>query len=701
VTTIRARFRPHPRGFGFLTPVAADGITPTTFRVADDVTDHDQAFVPPPVASGMLADDLVDAEVGADDKGVSVIAATLVERPRRMVVGTVQHGPGGLVVEPDHSLGSGWIPLADTVASRVPTAVGRQVVILVGEDDQGNTQGRALVAGPHVVGSPQAVRAAAVVVALGRAAPGLVPGGPEAVGLDPAATAGTHMRVVGLLAGGSRGGAAGLDPYGDVPGADLQAVDRRDEVCITIDDPGARDLDDALAAHWDGSDDSPIQVAVHIADAAAGVGMNSPADLYARTVATSAYFAVGDNAPMLDPALSEGALSLLPGEDRSAISVWFQVHPDGRVTDVELEFCWITSHARLSYAAVEAWLAGDPVPVSDQAGANAAAVRPVLASITEAARRLGVERDARDTMETLFEPVEVDPAVVDGKLVSVDAEPHAEGYRLVERLMVAANEAVATWLVARDIPALYRAHKGLDPERAERIRAAAAHVGVEVPALAAGGEADLVIGEVLAAIASLEDAGRHEDRDLLVAAVTSATMRAAYDPDPSHHRGLGSGAYTHFTSPIRRYADLVVHRQIRAALADQPPQYTADGLQALAAWLDARAGAVSFMQSRERGDLWSLLLDRGYLDGPEEAIVTGVTSAGLKIRLPRLGLNAFVQAARALGLPPRERASLAVDDDGLTTTSGPWKLGSRVKVRFVTLDDTGRPVFRLGDTPGS
>ena len=703
MTTIRARFRPHPRGFGFLTPVAADGSTPTTFRVEDDATDHDQAFVPPAVASGMLADDLVDADVVADDKGVSAAATRLVDRPRRMVVGTVQHGPAGLVLEPDSSLGSGWLALADTVAQRLPTSVGRQVVVLVGEAEDGTGLGRALVAGPHVVGSPQAVRAASVVVALGRSAPPLVPGGPEAVGLDPVTTAATHTRVMGLLAGGGRGGAAGLDSYGDVPGAELQAVERRDEVCITIDDPTARDLDDAVAATWEG-DDAPVHVAVHIADAAAGVGIDSDADRYARTVATSAYFAVGDNAPMLDPALSEGALSLLPNEDRSAISVRFAVQPDGQVSDVRLEFCWITSHARLSYGAVEDWLAGDPIEVGNQAGPAAPQARQVLTAVAEAARRLGVQRDGRDTMESLFEPVEVDPAVVDGKLTAVPAEPHAEAYRLVERLMVAANEAVAGWLVDHEVPALYRAHAGLDPERMDRIRAAADHVGASVPALGGGDqepEGDLLIGQVLAEVARLEGEGRHTDRDMLVAAVTGATLRATYDPDPAHHRGLAASAYTHFTSPIRRYADLVVHRQVRATLAGQTPPYTAADLAAMATWLDARSGAFSFAQARERSDLWSLLLDRGYLDGAEEAIVTGLNSAGLKVRLPRLGLNGFVQAARALGLPPRERASLTVDEHGLTTTSGPWRLGGHVKVRYVTLDDTGRPVFRLGDTPAA
>src|SRR6056297_3355777 len=209
-----------------------------------------------------------------------------------MVVGRVQHGPAALVIEPDPAI-----------------ATGRLVVVLCTDDDDGRPIGRALVAGPYVVGSPQAIRAAATVVALGRSAPTLIPGGPAAAGLDPVAAETTHTRVVGLLAGGGRGGATGLSIAGDVPGHDVDWIDRRDEPCVTVDDAATKDVDDAVAASWDGDAGAPVAVAIHIADVAGQVGLGSPADLYARTVASTAYLAVGDNAPMLDPALSEGLLS--------------------------------------------------------------------------------------------------------------------------------------------------------------------------------------------------------------------------------------------------------------------------------------------------------------------------------------------------------------------------------------------------------
>lgn len=708
---VRARFRPHPRGFGFAATVAADGVTPVevTGHQADGTARTvDSAFVPPPLAGSFLADDLVDATLAFDEKGASVEAMTLVQRVRRMLVGRVQQGPGRLVLEPDPAIGGGWIRLDPGLAARLQTAVGRQIVVLAVDGEDGAPLGKALVAGPHVTGSPQAVRAAAVVIALGRAAPALVPGGAEAAGLDPSYANATHTRVVGLLAGGGRGGAEGLAVDGPVPGAGLEPVDRTGEVCVTIDDADARDLDDAVAASWDGGD-APVEVVVHIADAAGTVGIGSAADLYARTVASSAYLASGANAPMLDPALSEDALSLLPDVERRAVSARFTVAADGAVGDLRLELAMIRSHAKLSYAAVEQWLDGDRASVAAQAGAHGDAVDALLAAVVEAARRLGVERDTRSTFEDLFAPTEIAPAVIDGKLSTVPAEPQAAAYRLIERLAVAANEAVAGWLVAHEVPALYRAHVGVDPERRERLRAAVALAGADVPALgsspqgptnagdgAEAATADALIAQVLAEVDRLAAEGRDEDRDLLVSAATGATARATYEPDPSAHVGLASAAYVHFTSPIRRYADLAIHRQIRATLAGEAPPLSADDLRGLAGWLDARAGAINFLQARERGDLWSVLLDRGFLDGPEPAVVTGVTVNGLRIRLPRLGLGGFVTAERALDLPARERGRLEVDEHGLETTSGPWRAGTRIEVRFAGLDDTGRANWRLG-----
>lgn len=702
---VRARFRPHPRGFGFLHLVGEDGLTPTDVSIEREgrtpITE-DRAFVPPQLAKGLVADDLVDAEVEADDKGVTASEIVVVDRPRRMLVGKIVHGPGRPVLEPDPGLASGWIHLDPGMATQVATAIGRIVVALRAEDEQGRPIARALVAGPFVDGSPQAVRANATVITLGRAAPGLIPGGAASAGLDATEAATTHARVIGHLAAGGRGVATGLDLDGPIPGADLGPYDRRDEPCVTIDDLHTKDLDDAIAATWDHVDTSPVEVAVHIADAAGVIGIDSAADRYARTVASTAYLAVGANAPMLDPTLSENDLSLLPDQDRSVISVRFVVTPTGAIDQVSVEPAAIRSRARLSYGAVERWLDGDRDGILAEAGEEVTAVGMVLEATLEAARRLGVDRDARDTFEALFATAEVTPALIDSRLSVTEAEPLARAFRLVERLMVAANEAVASFLVANEVPALYRAHQGLDPERLERLRAAVEMADAQVPELnAQTPDAQQVSAQLLSEIDRLGELGRENDRALLVAVATGSTARATYEPDPKQHLGLASGAYTHFTSPIRRYADLIVHRQLRAALAGEAVPYTPEDLTPLAAWLDARAGAMSHLQARERGDLWALLLDRGYLDAAEPATITGVSVNGLRIRLPRLGVTGFITAERALGLEPRQRGRLEVDEHGLATTSGPWRVGSEIEVRFVGLDDSGRTVWRLGCTPAT
>jgi ribonuclease R len=331
--------------------------------------------------------------------------------------------------------------------------------------------------------------------------------------------------------------------------------------------------------------------------------------------------------------------------------------------------------------------------VRAQAGTQAGEVERLVRDALEAARRLGVERDARETLEDLFEQAELAPTMANGEVTLALAEPHANAYRLIERLMVAANEAVGGWLVRQGMPALYRAHEGIAPEQRHRLHAAAELVGASVPSLDA--DPDRVAGELLSEIERLGVEGRGADRDLLISAVTSSTARATYDPDPASHRGLATSAYCHFSSPLRRYADLVVHRQVRAALAGEAPPHDVAELDALSTWLEARAGALARLEARERSELWARLLELGELAGRETATVTGLSGAGLRIRLPRLGLSGFVAAEDALGAGEGERATLSTDEHGLTTTSGPWRVGSRVEVCYAGLDEVGRASWRL------
>lgn len=694
---VTGRFTPHPRGFGFVEarPTAA-GTPPVV--VDDDGQTHkvESAFVPPDVARGWIADDTVTATLSVDDQSrLNVTAMVLVTRQRRFVVGVVQPFAGRMVLQPDARLGHGELQMSEDMTTRLLRAEGKQVVATL--TPTGRAACAALVAGPLPTFAPSAVRARAVVIAHGGATPDSIPGGPEAVDLPLAETNTNVLRATGRMAAGQAGLSAGLSPdEGPVPGPLAELVDRRGEVQVTIDADSSRDLDDALSGAWSGQPGDPVLVKVHIADVAGTVGMGSPADRYARTMAATAYFTAGPNAAMIDPALSEGTLSLLPDEDRRAVTVQMLIAPDGTVSGVELELSWIRPSARLSYAAVEAHLTDPTNPqalAKGRHGPNGAApdalphVVVAVTSLVEAARRLGAERDARDTLEDLFTDAELEAAVVDGKIRAIPADPHPGAQRVVERLMVAANEAVAAWAAARGLPILFRSHVGFDAERLPRLLAAAEAIGESL------GDAPRPV-DLIALVERLQADGREDEGAALATVATGVVARAGYTAVPSAHDALGSGYYTHFTSPLRRYADLVVHRQLRAALAGEQPPYDAEHLGRLAVWLDARGGAAGHAQALERNALWAVLLDRKAVSWPTPATIVGINKAGLRIRLTVPGLVGFMSAARALGVPPKQKAALELDERELATTDGQFTLGSSIKVRLDRLDELGRPELR-------
>ncbi len=692
---VTGRFTPHPRGFGFVEPrPTAAGTPPTVFD--DDGNAHkvESAFVPPDVARGWIADDTVTATLVVDEQGrLNVASMTLVNRQRRFVVGEVQPFAGRTVLQLDARLGSGEIPMSDEMSTRLMQAEGKQIVATL--TPTGQAACAALVAGPLPTFAPSAVRARAVVIAHGGATPDSIPGGPEAVGLPAGETNTNVLRTTGRMAAGQAGLAAGLSAdEGPVPGPAAALEDRRNEIQVTIDADSSKDLDDALSGLWSGQAEDPVLVKVHIADAAGTVGIDSPADRYARTMASTAYFTAGPNAAMLDPALSEGELSLLPQQDRRAVTVSMLISPTGEVSGVELGLSWIKPACRLSYAAVEAFLE-DSSPLALKKGAhgpNGAEgdalphVTVAVSALAEAARRLGAERDARDTLEDLFTDAELEASVVDGKIRTVKADPHPEAQRVVERLMVAANEAVASWAAQRQLPLLYRSHTGFNPERLPRLVAAAETMGESF-----ADPTDVQPKELVALVERLQERGRGDAAAALATVATGVVARAGYTAVPSAHDALGSGYYTHFTSPLRRYADLVVHRQLRAALAGEEPPYTTEQLEALAVWLDARAGAANYAQALERNALWAVLLDRKAVSFPTPGTIVGLSKAGLRIRMTVPGLMGFMSAARALGLPPRQKASLELDSTELSTVDGQFKLGGSIKVRLDRLDELGRP----------
>lgn len=648
LTSTTGTFRANPRGFGFLD---------LDIPLADGT---DSLFVPPPKADGLLDDDLLRVSYETDDRGGAVTRVHEIIARRRYVAGELD-GKGRL--QTDATLGDHRL--------RVPGDPGSGVAVLELEPlgDDGKLRVAGVIAGPVDPDTPAATRLLAVT----RAATREALGDTHAPAEIRSSLADRHFRSL-LAAEAPTAMRARRRLRGHVPGADLEREDLTDMWTVTIDGPSTKDLDDAVSARTTRSGD--VRVHVHIADVAAHVPIGSTLDRRAITLATSTYLA-DHTEPMLPLDLSEGALSLVPGQERDTMTIAFTVTRGGDVTDVQPIVSRTISDHRLTYQDVQRHLDGE----GDLGGDTARTVD----AMADAAAALGGQRDARSTLRGLFSPA-ASQLVVDGDHVErVDADPYADATNIIERLMVAANESVATWLGDREVPSLYRVHQGVDPTRAERLDIALTAAGFDPAELSDDGYRAGPMAAVL------EDAASDE-ADAVAQTAADAMGRAGYTTDPAHHFGLDSKPYTHFTSPIRRVADLLVHRQLRATMAGEQPAYDTFELDELADWIDVRSGQSARAESLQRSLLWSLWCKAELAAGrrPQlDATIRKLTPAGLLVRIDAYGVAGFIPAS---SLPQRtlERGKLKLSKDQLTDQSGRFRVGGTTPTEFAEVDDSGR-----------
>jgi ribonuclease R len=341
--------------------------------------------------------------------------------------------------------------------------------------------------------------------------------------------------------------------------AEARQLPRRDLTGLptfTVDPATARDFDDAVSARREGGG---VRLWVHIADVAAHVLPGSRLDREARRRGNSTY-APGTVEPMLPHALSEEACSLAPGVERLAVTAEVEMGVDGAVRAASFYRSRIRSDARLDYDQLDAVFAGRVEPP--------AGVAEPLAVAREAAAALGERRGATSLDVESFEPeFRFDSR---GEVVSARAVAQTESHRLIERLMILANEQVARLLERKRVPAVYRVHPQPDPPRVERLVAQLDDLDIPTPPLPPG-LAPRQAAEVAAEASRLvvrEAARRGHGRQAYTSLVLRSLKQAQYSERNSGHAGLGSAAYCHFTSPIRRYPDLVVHRALLAALGE-------------------------------------------------------------------------------------------------------------------------------------
>jgi ribonuclease R len=424
----------------------------------------------------------------------------------------------------------------------------------------------------------------------------------------------------------------GFEPYDPVEPSLEGRVDLREELAFTIDPETAKDFDDALTLHED-------RVLIHIADVSWFVPAGSPLDRGASARAFSVYVP-GLVSPMLPPELSNDLCSLRPHLDRLCVTVEVEL----ATGEARFYRSVIRSGARLTYGQAEAILAGRERAEAELTGALRRAER-VTSDLRE--RRFARGALRIESSEATFS-FDGEGGVADARR---ESEPHA--HMLVEELMILANEAVAGLLAGRRREALFRVHERPEPQAVELLLAKLAELRVPtppVPERLSPADAARVAAEASERVAEYaRQSGR--GRDAFPAMVLQALKQARYDPRNLGHSGLASTAYCHFTSPIRRYPDLVCHRALLRELgvSDEP---LPEDLPELAEEASVRERTAAKLEYRADEICLAWLLERRLFElGWEEAFegeVTGMIPSGLFVRFADV-FEGFVPARRLPG----------------------------------------------------
>lgn len=417
--------------------------------------------------------------------------------------------------------------------------------------------------------------------------------------------------------------------------------DLRDLDFVTIDGRFARDFDDAIYAE---STARGFRLRVAIADVAHYVRPGSPLDAEACLRGNSHYFPLSVE-PMLPEALSNGLCSLKPDVPRLVMTADMNFSPEGHLRSCELYPAVIRSRARLTYGQIQRVLElHDP-----EEEARLAALLPMLKTAEALARQLMRLRRERGSLE--FSLPEAEAFFDDkGMLCRLGPRERHFGHRLIEECMIAANEAVASFLENRGQPFLYRAHPPPDPDKFKNLADFIAQSGLggapRHPERARRVKASPPVSATLGRI--LDEVKNSPHEYIVTRLALRSMMQARYQTEKEGHFGLASACYCHFTSPIRRYADLLVHRTLKRSLglplpAGEKPLPLAR-LEAVAQHLnETERNAMD--AERELHKRLSALLLRERIGDAFDGIVSGVAEFGLFVELPACMAEGMIRLA--------------------------------------------------------
>lgn len=632
---VHGRVVVNPRGFGFLQVEATEA------------TAASAAFIIPRDLNTLLADDVVAATLVPSGEGrFTATELALVERPRRQVFGeiVVRRGAPHLRVDREVANTDWPLDLGERGDEPAPPAGSYALAAVVPARDEARLRLLQVVAAPGDQGADLSLWQ---IIAR--------------YGLQTEFSAAAQAEALALR---------------ERPHAPAGRRDLRQVPTMTVDAASTRDIDDAISV-LPADPSGALRVLVSIADVADFVAPGSPLDQAARERGTSVYLS-GRVLPMLPEALSAEWLSLWPDVDRRALTVELRVTDDGDIAAVDVYESLLRSRARVTYDELAAYL--DHGRVSD----NLAAVGASLPWLRAAQARLQVARERRGGVFIAGEEARV---VVDGATgapTGMEVTAATSAHRLIERFMVAANEAVARWLSDRGVPTLYRVHDQPAPEDVADLAQAARRFGYEAAFGRTLRPLALRAFDIQIAGAACEPALRSVLRRSL--------GQARYSVDPGPHFGLAAPLYLHYTSPIRRYADLCVHRLIKRYLQGQRDfTHEQAELQGIAAALN-RAGRAA---ARAESDRHRVLVAR-YLStriGEEhEAHVTRARPFGLLVQIDATLAEGLLPLEALPGGPYRV-------DPRETEARGPggsFAVGQALRVRIAAADPlVGRVEFAL------
>ncbi len=454
---------------------------------------------------------------------------------------------------------------------------------------------------------------------------------------------------------------------------------------VTIDGADARDFDDAVWAAPDENAENPggFRVIVAIADVAHYVRANDALDRNARERGNSVYFP-DRVVPMLPEALSNNLCSLRPDEDRACLACDMRIGADGALRAHRFTRALMRSAARLTYDEAQATADGsDALDRELREG--------VIAPLYRAYRALAKARRTRGTLELDLPDLRV---VLDdeGAVEAVRPTARYDSHRLIEECMITANVAAAETLQLRKFPCMYRVHEHPDVAKIEALREFLATLELSLPR---GGT--LRSGH----FNSLLDKVRGTPHEHLVnLVVLRSQAQACYAPDNLGHFGLALARYSHFTSPIRRYADLLVHRALIGALGLGEGGLAKDDGGDFAAIGEAISDTERRAQRAERDAkeryLTAWMAER--VGAEFTARIVGVTRFGLFVALEETGAEGLIPI-RTLG---REYFTHDMAHHALVGRSARYQLGEDLRVRLSEADTiTGGLVFELADAPGA